>query len=164
MRLIFFFFFKIFKILCKCQIWSKICQKMFVFLENCIWIGCDTFSLLWTEYLLSAVNVSAKCPKISTMTNRDVFPLNFSLSDQKRKVKGMSCRFQQCLGPFNLLTIEGCSEIHFGNTSAMRPIFFFKMFKISFKFQKCSKNWGKIFGLLDNCIWIGCSKVSLLRR
>ena len=52
----------------------------------------------------------------------------------------------------------------FGNTSAMRVIFFLKVFKIFFAFQKGRKSWEIFFCLWDNSVWIGCVKLSLLRR
>ena len=59
-------------------------------------------------------------------------------------IKVASSRLQQCLCPFTMLFVEGIlkgafSDIYlitffgdgnFGNTSAMRVIFFLKMFKI----------------------------------
>ena len=47
--------------------------------------------------------------KISDITNRDIFELDFSQSDQNYD-KSVVVRFWQCLGLFNLLTVEGCSE------------------------------------------------------
>ena len=37
------------------------------------------------------------------------------------------------------------------------------MVKIKSRLQKCSKNWGKVSCLWDNCIWIGIVKLSLWR-
>ena len=59
-------------------------------------------------------------------------------------IKKLSCRFQQCLSTFTILLVEGSSETgvfrdlsnyvfrvrNFGNTKAVRVIFFFKIFKI----------------------------------
>ena len=53
-------------------------------------------------------------------------------------------------------------SINFLNTSALRLIFFFKMFKIWWRSHKCTKNWEKIFSFVDNSISIGCFKHSLL--
>ena len=52
---------------------------------------------------------------------------------------------------------------NFGNTKAVRVIFFFQMYKIEFRFQKFSEKLRKIFFFWDNCIWIGIVKLSLLR-
>ena len=46
----------------------------------------------------------------------------------------------------------------------MRVIFFFKVFKIWSSFEECRKKWEEDFCYFDNCIWIGCVKLSLLRR
>ena len=69
------------------------------------------------------------------------------------------CRFQKCLGTFTILLVEASSEMglfrhlsdyvfgvrNFENTKSMRVILFFKMLKISTKFQECSKKFRKIF-------------------
>ena len=87
------------------------------------------------------------------------------------------CIFQQCLGTFTMLLVEGSSKTrffrhlsnhvlrvrNFGNTKAVRLIVFFKMFKINLDFKNAAKNWEKIFCFWDNCIWIGIVKLSLLR-
>ena len=49
-------------------------------------------------------------------------------------------------------------------TSAMRLIFFFKIFKIWCRFQKCKKILRKYFRFGDNFIWIGWVKDSVLRK
>ena len=41
---------------------------------------------------------------------------------------------------------------NFGNTSAMRVIFFLKMFQIYTRFVKCRKKFTKSFFFPDNCI------------
>ena len=51
--------------------------------DNCIWTGWRNFSLLWQEYLSSAINVLTNTPKISYLTLREVFPLNLSQIDGK---------------------------------------------------------------------------------
>ena len=52
----------------------------------------------------------------------------------------------------------------FKNTSSMRVILFLEMFKIESKFTKWKKKLENIFRFWDNCIWICCYKLSLLRR
>ena len=81
-------------------------------------------------------------------------PYHFSNSPLKRDFLG-----------FYLTTFFGVRK--FKNTSAMRVIFFLKMFKIEFKFRnskKKKKNSEKFFRFLDNCIWKCCNKLPLLRR
>ena len=85
--------------------------------------------------------------------------------------------FQQFFGHvYHILLVEGSSETglfrhlsnhvfrvrNFGNTKAVRVIFFFKTFKIYSRFPKCSKKFKKVFCLWDNCIWIDIVKLSLL--
>ena len=52
----------------------------------------------------------------------------------------------------------------FGKTSAMRGIFFWKCGKFYLHFKNAAENSEKAFCFLDNCIWIGCLNLSLLRR
>ena len=52
---------------------------------------------------------------------------------------------------------------NFKKTKSMRVMFIFKMLRISARFQKWSKKLRKSFCWLDNCIWIGIVKLSLLR-
>ena len=68
-------------------------------------------------------------------------------------IKMLPCRFQQCLGKFSMLLVEGFSETglfrhlsdyvfgvrKFVNTKSMSVILFFKIFIINCGFQKCSK-------------------------
>ena len=50
------------------------------------------------------------------------------------------------------------------NRSALRVIFFSKIFKIEYKFKKWKRNWEKVFRFLDNSIWKLCYKLCVLRR
>ena len=91
--------------------------------------------------------------------------------------KVLWCGFQQYLGTFTILLVQMSSQIglsrhlydydfgvaNFGNTKSMRVIFFLKIFQVSARFQKSSKNSDKFFCFWDNCIWIGIVKLSLLR-
>ena len=90
----------------------------------------------------------------------------------------VSFRFQQCLVPLTMLVVEGSSETwlfrdlfshvfrvpNFGNTSAMRVIFFFNFLKFNLDFKIAEKNSENVFCFSDNSIWIGCLELSLLRR
>ena len=93
-------------------------------------------------------------------------------------IKVLWRRFQKSLGTFTMLLVQGSSKTaifwhlydyvfgvrNFGNTKSTSVIFFFfKMFEISARFQKCSEKWRKRFCCWDNCIWIGIVKLSLLR-
>ena len=91
--------------------------------------------------------------------------------------KVLWCRFEQFLTPFTMLLVEMTSEKrlfrhlsnhvlgvrNFGNTKSMTVIFFFNMFKIYSRFQKCKKQFRKSFFFSDNCFWIGIFKLTLLR-
>ena len=52
---------------------EKIRGKLFCFLDNSIWIGCDKLSLLSREYLSSVLKVLADSCKILHITKRDIF-------------------------------------------------------------------------------------------
>ena len=92
-------------------------------------------------------------------------------------IKVLWCRFQQCLGTFTMLLVEGSSEIglfrhlsnhvfrvrNFGNTNAVRVIFFSKNSKFNLDFKKGAKNWENFFCFWQNCMWTATVKLSLLR-
>ena len=92
--------------------------------------------------------------------------------------KTMWYRFKPCLGTFTMLLLEGSSETgsfrhlsnhvlrvrNFGNTKALRVIFFSKMFKIVSRFQKCIQKLKEVFCFWDNYIWIAIVKLFLFGR
>ena len=73
-----------------------------------------------------------------------IFPTQLTWQWPMNMIKVMWCIFQQCLGTFTMLFLEGSSEMglfrhlsdyvlgvrNFENTKCMRVIFFFKIFKI----------------------------------
>ena len=87
-------------------------------------------------------------------------------------------RFEQCFSAFAMLLVEGDSETvfldvyltaslglrNFRNTLAMRVIFVWKSLKFNLDFKNAEKNQEKVFWFWDNWIWIGCVKLSPLRR
>ena len=87
------------------------------------------------------------------------------------------CKFQQCLGTFTMLLLEGMSEMglfrylsdhvsgvrNFGKSKSMRVIFFSKYLKFIAAFRIPAKNSEKVFCFWDCCIWISIVKLSLLR-
>ena len=94
-------------------------------------------------------------------------------------VKVLSSRLQMCLRPFltcclskvplkqeflDIYLITFCGYGNFGNTSHMRPFFSWKCSKFNVHFRNEEKNWEKAFSFWDTSIWIGCVKLSLLRR
>ena len=75
-------------------------------------------------------------------------------------VKVLTFRLEKCFSPATILLVEGSSETglfthiylttfflvrNFKNTTAMRVIFFWKMFKIDPKYPKFRKKLGKNF-------------------
>ena len=78
---------KMFKIWCGFQKWSRKFRNIFSFLDNFIWIGCVKFSLLPREYLSSAVNVLTQSHKISGVTKRNFSQLCVPHSNGKIRWK-----------------------------------------------------------------------------
>ena len=72
-------FFKMFKI----SSGTKNTKKVFRYKDNCIPIWDNKFSQYQTGYFSLAVNVLGNTPKISHITEGDVFQIRFSLSDEK---------------------------------------------------------------------------------
>ena len=105
--------------------------------------------------------------------------LNFIKYWSINMLKVLLCRLTQCLSPFNMLSFERSSETsiirylpnHVFRSPSFRKyvtyeghLFFPKCSEIDRDFKNVSKKSEKVFCLLDNCIWIGCVKFSLLRR
>ena len=126
---------------------KKSWEKVFLFRDDCIWICCVKLSLLRREYFWATVNVLKNSPKILPITKRDFF------------VKVVSFRFQHYLIPFSICLSKGLLKCNFldiylttffgirnlRNTSVMRVILFFKVFKILSTFQNCKKRLRKRF-------------------
>ena len=89
---------------------SKLLQKMeknvFCFWDNCISIGIVKFSLLRTGYLTLAANVLRSSPKILIVNKLTHLPWKWSI----KMIKVVSCRLQQCYGPFTKLLLDASSE------------------------------------------------------
>ena len=126
----------------------------------------------------SGDNTLTKSLKISDTTKTKFFELKSFQSDKKiwqnycREVFSSLSDFLTSWLSITILT-EGFLAIYvttllavynFGNTSAIKAIFFFKMFKIWRRFQKFWKKLRKIFFFGDNSLWIGSVKHSLLPR
>ena len=93
-------------------------------------------------------------------------------------IKVLWWRIQQCLRTFAVLFVEVSSETglfrhwsnnvlrvrNFGNTKAVRVMFFFSKYsKFNLNLKNAAKYSEKSFFFRDNCIWIGILKFSLLR-
>ena len=119
-------------------------EEVFSFWDNSIWISSVKLSLLCREYLSSAVNVLTNRLRIFHSTKKNFSQLNYVHSDQKiwRRCRPHDCHsFLGCLrccwwkrplkldiSDIHLITFFGVCN--FGNTWAIRVIFFCKMFKI----------------------------------
>ena len=92
-------------------------------------------------------------------------------------IKVLPCRFQQCLGAFIMLLAEVSSEIglfrHFSKRlwqfviSEIQKLWglsFFQNVQYLISISRIPKKLTFFFCFLGNCIWIGCVKLSLLRR
>ena len=53
---------------------------------------------------------------------------------------------------------------NFRSSSAMRVIFFRKCSKANIHLENAEKHWQNTFCFSENCMWIGCFKLSLFRR
>ena len=71
-------------------------------------------------------------------------------------------RLKRYLWDIDLITFFGVRNL--GDTSVLRVILFLKMFKFNVNIRNGEKNRGKVLYFWDNCIWIGCIKLSLFRR
>ena len=132
-------------------------KKSFCFLHNSIWSGCCKLCLLQREHFSSAVNVWTNSAKMIDMTNRDIFEARFSQSNEKIWKKLLWRRFQQCLGPFHMLTLLDFSEmellrrlrnlivrcLQFHKSIRYEAHLFFKCLKLNVDFIKAAKKWEK---------------------
>ena len=118
-------------------------EKIICCWDNCIWIGCLKLSALGRGYLWSAVNMLTNILKTIHITKRDFLPPQLPSQWSIIMVKVVPFRFQQCLVPLSMLLVEGPLKWdflgiylttllgfrNFGNASAVRVIFFLKIFK-----------------------------------
>ena len=103
------FFLKVFKIESKFRKRKKKFRIYFWFWDNFIWKCCYKFSLIRSEYLLSALNASRNSPMILDISQRNFKPQLYS-QRSINMVKDVSFRFENCFGPFTVLLVEGSSE------------------------------------------------------
>ena len=62
---------------------AKYSDKLFYFLDNCIWIDNCKLSLLQGRCLWSGVNMLTKKPNILVINKRHIFQLHFPQGDEK---------------------------------------------------------------------------------
>ena len=105
-----------------------------------------------------------------------MFRADFLSEGSKNQRKILLCRFKQCFGAFNMFTAHKCFDTglfkHLSNPAFCSLTFHKKMNSESHLFFQIIQNFmwiwemqreiEKIFRFLDNCIWVGCVKDSLL--
>ena len=134
-------------------------REILRFWDNCIWIGIIKLSLLGTGNFQSAANVLTNSAKIFNVNKRDFFQLIWLGSaqwtwkrrfdeDLNRAWARLLCCFSKGSQKQNFLDIylttfteSVISEME----KAIRVIFFFRTFKISARFEKCSRKCWKSF-------------------
>ena len=149
---------KIFKSSVRLQNAPRNWEKVFCFWENCIWIGIVKLSLLRTWYISSAANVLTRSSEIWHMKNReflkviDLAVINkydkdvvMQISIVVRHVYRVASETVLSNGTFESFIWLRFRSPYFENYKIYEGIFFVKMFKISSRFQKCSKKWRTIF-------------------
>ena len=188
------FSFKMFKIWCSIQKWNKNIEKVFRFSDNCIWIKSCKFRQPWRGYLPSAVNVLTKTLRFH-VTLGETFSKSTSLRMMKNHDKGASTNI--FAGIWDAFTCSlskrvlkrrflesGLTKIftvcNFRNPLAMTIMFFSKMFKLCWTFQKWNKKIKKTFFVFqiiafilgvanshklehDTCYWQSMCKQTPLR-
>ena len=149
-------------------------QNVFRFLDNCIWIGSGRFSQFRKENLSLTVSVLTNAPKISHITKGDICWISFTHSGREL---WWNCCHTDFTGVCNPLTCwlskdilkQGFLDISLttslavlnsGNILVMTVIVFSKCLKFELVLRNGSKNWGKVFRFLDNCIWVVSRKFS----
>ena len=138
---------------------KKKSQIIFRFWDNCYWKCSYKLSLIRGEYLQSALNGLTNSPKILHYTQRTFWSLNFIRRDQSiwetfcrspLKISSAPLPCYLVKGPLERDTLDIELTTDFGvrkfkNPSAMKVIFFRKMFKIKSKFRKSEKKIENIF-------------------
>ena len=152
------FYEKSLKVLVDCKNAPRNWEKVFCFWENCIWIGIVKLSLLRTWYISSAANVLTRSSEIWHVKKRDFLKLIdlavinkydkdvvMQISIVVRHVYRVASERVLSNGTFESFIWLRFRSPYFENYKIYEGIFFVKMFKISSRFQKCSKKWRKSF-------------------
>ena len=140
---------------------AKNIEKVFCFWDNCIWIVLIKLSLFRTRYFTSIANVLTSSPNIFHVNKRKLFQLNWFGRGQQIWQSVCDADFNSASEPLPCSLSNGplkrdfldiylttFSESLTSKKKCMRVIFCFKIFKISFRFQKCSKKLTHRFLLL----------------
>ena len=128
---------------------------MFLFPDNCIWIGSWKFLQSWTGYFPLVVNVLTNTPKTSPNTRRHIFQSNFAENEKKTWEKHSHEEFASIWEAFICLLwkrrflesglTKSFTVCNLGHTLVLANIFSFKMFKIRRSFQKWNRKLRKSF-------------------
>ena len=78
----------------------KISENVSGFWDNGVWTCLWNFSELWQRDLWAGVNLLPECPKISHLTKRDLFQLNFSWLNGKLRWKCCRANFGSVCRPW----------------------------------------------------------------
>ena len=119
-----------------------------------------------------------KSLKIPDNTETEFFKLIFFQSQQKDMTKILPRNFKERFGAFNMLTAHKYSNtslftllsnpafwsLEYQKNNLWGSSFFRRYSKLYLDLGNTEKNRKFFFRVLDNCIWIGCGKHSLLPR
>ena len=157
---------------------EKNSEKVFCFIDNCIWIGIVKLSLVRTGYFSSTANVLTSSPKTWNIKGRDFYQLIWLGTNQgiwwwccDADFNSGSACLPCCLGKVPLK--QDFSDIYLTTflesvisdiQNLLGSSFFSKYLKFILDLKNEAKYWQKVLCFWDNCIWIGIVKLSLLRR
>ena len=157
---------------------EKNSEKVFCFIDNCIWIGIVKLSLVRTGYFSSTANVLTSSPKTWNIKGRDFYQLIWLGTNQgiwwwccDADFNSGSAYLPCCLGKVPLK--QDFSDIYLTTflesvisdiQNLLGSSFFSKYLKFILDLKNEAKYWQKVLCFWDNCIWIGIVKLSLLRR
>ena len=157
---------------------EKNSEKVFCFIDNCIWIGIVKLSLVRTGYFSSTANVLISSQKTWNIKGRDFYQLIWLGTNQgiwwwccDADFNSGSACLPCCLGKVPLK--QDFSDIYLTTflesviseiQNLLGSSFFSKYLKFILDLKNEAKYWQKVLCFWDNCIWIGIVKLSLLRR
>ena len=92
---------------------EKNSEKFFWFLDKCIWIGSVKHSLYWENIRVPRCQSGKKDSQDLRHFEKSLYGADFFWEWSKNNTKTLLCRFKQRFGPFNMLTVNKCSDIVF---------------------------------------------------
>ena len=143
-----------------------------------MWMGCIKLSLLGREHLSKALVVLTNSLKLFQISKRDFWPLNClpveqeicrmgSHSHLKRVETHLPCSFAKGNRKQDFYTYiypRFSQAVAWEINKLWASSFFWKYSKLNLDFENKVKNREKVFSFWDNCMWMGCIKLSLLWR